>query len=734
MADQSVQKPSATEKIIMSSSKLISKLENLELLKGDTVPVNPSTNIEFLNEPRPAYEIFGNLEQLILFSDDDDDFFMPIVDDISHLAFVSQSVLSYIRTISPGTRLMKISDNIYNQTSKWLNSLFLKNSTATFLPSNIECLSKALRVALMCKFENYHKEGLQGVKSVSIYVNSKNPFLNDLKFVAYLVGLSESAIKVIASEDGVDHLNLVELNNQIETDKANNIIPLFLMADMGSSITGAFDSSLSELSEVSEKHQLWLHITGGYITSLAVSENKQENLKNVSSMTLDFEDWMGLPSVSYVLLHKQITVPDNNFFGIENQIRKIEAFPLWTVMQNLGRDRIVGAFSQAFQSCRVLYEMVSKARGFRLLSKNPSGDDDKDFFNATVVLFQFDGETSNDGKIEETSRGGIEKTNNSLYFDRLNSWLGQTLERDFPQLQLSLKDDKIFGTCIRYNPFELGVGEKVPSLETFAEFNEFFEAQSDILRATIEKKQVFNDLVENNKVLRLVKLNDDWAGLGGVHYVPEQMETIETDQGKTELNKLNMQLVERLKSSDNAFSLGESTDGVACIRQDNNSKHIKVIFGMVTSETDIEELLDLVVNAGNELQESSKVLDSMAEVIKKGIEAVETDLRKEADERVWNDGILRVVPVVGSVLNWINPLPKDGSGIKGRSLNLQQGVIESTENIYKYHMQLPLNKTSSTNHSRNGSQSSSSSKTVAVTAMSTLPDEGEPKIEPNALT
>lgn len=103
-------------------------------------------------------------------------------------------------------------------------------------------------------------------------------------------------------------------------------------------------------------------------------------------------------------------------------------------------------------------------------------------------------------------------------------------------------------------------------METFAEFFEFFEAQSDILCATIQKKQLFNDMVESSKVLKLVQLSDDWAGLGGVHYVPEHMEAIETDQGKAELNKLNMQLVDKLRRSDNAFSLGESTDGIACIR------------------------------------------------------------------------------------------------------------------------------------------------------------------------
>lgn len=58
-------------------------------------------------------------------------------------------------------------------------------------------------------------------------------------------------------------------------------------------------------------------------------------------------------------------------------------------------------------------------------------------------------------------------------------------------------------------------------------------------------------------------------------------------------------------------------------------------------------------------------------------------MQRESDEKLWSDGILRQVPVVGSVVNWWSPIVKE-SGIKGRSLNLQQGVVESTENIYKY--------------------------------------------------
>ena len=126
-------------------------------------------------------------------------------------------------------------------------------------------------------------------------------------------------------------------------------------------------------------------------------------------------------------------------------------------------------------------------------------------------------------------------------------------------------DHQIYGTCIRYCPFELSLGETVPSTEILEQFAEFFENQVDILKATVHQKAVFINLVEKSPVLRLVELAE-WAGLGGVHYVPENWETLLTDQAKTELNKLNTHLVDTLRTADNAFSLGEGADGLICVR------------------------------------------------------------------------------------------------------------------------------------------------------------------------
>lgn len=78
----------------------------------------------------------------------------------------------------------------------------------------------------------------------------------------------------------------------------------------------------------------------------------------------------------------------------------------------------------------------------------------------------------------------------------------------------------------------------------------------EILSATVAHKEVFQQLVSASPRLRLVDM-PGWAGLGGVRFIPQGWESLLlTDQAKEELNRLNIQMVERLRVTDAAFSLG----------------------------------------------------------------------------------------------------------------------------------------------------------------------------------
>lgn len=371
--------------------------------------------------------------------------------------FVHVKFSSSIKTISPG-RLAKISNSIHMQTSSWLAALFFSDSLATFLPTNTDCLAKTLRLALASKFDSYLSEGYFGIKPVSIYINATNPYLPDLKYAAFSISLPQQCIRVVSCASGF--LEISELEKQIEDDK--NLTPLMLFADFGSSLNGDVDGSLQELSAFSEKHKLWLHITGSQISSFALAQNQSEITKRVNSISIELDCWLGLPTIPTALLYKPFPALSQSVFEIESDL-KIDSFPLWVVLQNTGRERVIDAIAQAFHSCKIMHDMVSKTKGYKLLSKAPSAsDEDKSSSYTTVVLFQFDGsevgEMMADPNPPSKPNG---KDLNDLYYSRLNSWLYQTLERDFPQVQLSLLEHPTFGTSIRYSPFELSMGEKV---------------------------------------------------------------------------------------------------------------------------------------------------------------------------------------------------------------------------------------------------------------------------------
>lgn len=190
------------------------------------------------------------------------------------------------------------------------------------------------------------------------------------------------------------------------------------------------------------------------------------------------------------------------------------------------------------------------------------------------------------------------------------------------------------------------------------------------MNATVDHKKTLNKIIEvSGGELQLVEL-PGWAGLGGVRYLPAAWRSNNTeqlpDQGKEEINRINRELVAKLKETDSAFSLGEGRDGLSCVR-----------FGMVVAITDVEALANLVRQTGLDLEASTLALETMAVMIRKGIEEAQAELQRETEEKLWQEGLLRHIPVVGSLVNYFSPPQK--TSIKGRCLNLQNGRIEKSD-------------------------------------------------------
>ena len=251
--------------------------------------------------------------------------------------------------------------------------------------------------------------------------------------------------------------------------------------------------------------------------------------------------------------------------------------------------------------------------------------------------------------------------------------------------------------------------------------------QTSILNATVVQRERFIRSIDAEPRLEHVDIVN-WAGLGGVRYIPTEVVSAAAAQAQSEggdaqeekdpnnvnadqvrngiseqdestkdlIDHRNIQLVDQLRHSDSAFSLGEGGDPRELCRtrgdrvQTANNflfspsadLRICVRFGMVSMETDVSELLALVVKTGVELDDQVAQLNNMSEVIRRGIEQAQGELRRESDEALLQEGILRHVPIVGSFVNWFSPVTEKPT-IKGRCLSLNEGRVSSTGPLYE---------------------------------------------------
>lgn len=188
-------------------------------------------------------------------------------------------------------------------------------------------------------------------------------------------------------------MDISALQKQIGSDVASNRTPLFLIADTGSSLCGQVDNIL-RLQDVCRANAIWLHCRGHSLAAIAVTHGSSGVMAGgevkpiADSISLNLGSWLGLPNlpvaVSFFLsnislsmtikmyhlqlLHRQIQNNALSVFESDPVLsRRLSALSLWTTMQALGRDTISERIIQAFESCRIMYDIVSKSDGVRIL-------------------------------------------------------------------------------------------------------------------------------------------------------------------------------------------------------------------------------------------------------------------------------------------------------------------------------------------------------------------------------
>ncbi|KAF7266560.1 hypothetical protein GWI33_020068 [Rhynchophorus ferrugineus] len=731
--------------IAIEASEIVSRLEQAVEAPIDIENLRKPTTVFLGLEKKHTDEIIQIIQGLISTDDDGEPVAALHLDTLTKLVMVSHSLAAYCGGLERPI-LQKLSTRFTTDTTRWISQLFgFLDSSAFYHEDQFEGLVRITRMILHYKYPRYLEDGVLAFASSlpTIYSSISSP-LGIIQHLCRQLGLPLACIRPVPvnTHFGSQYtMDVAALQKMLADDSVTGRTPVIIIADVGTPVTGHVDN-VTRIKELSKTHGCWLHLRGHNLAALTLpSHQRNGHVSPVAdSFTLTLGSWLGISGLPNVTLYRlwdttstnrsrqvgvsrESTLPLLAGLNTDHQSRRIISLPLWAALQSLGKEGLLSRIRENFLASERLYSALDVFRHVRVLSPKPGGQSGAYtiteliskpaslamLFESTAccVVFQFTPEVKEDEVLTKVPP----------YYDKLNSWLGQILQIDVPQIPIDICELENVGVVLRFCPFE-NISGTQPSLEEFKTFIQCLEQQLVILRATIHHKETFKQLVEASPVLKIVEL-PDWAGMGGVRYCPEGWEELLTVQAKEELNNLNIALVDALRSTDSAFSLGEGQDGLMCVR-----------FGMLTPQSDVEELLNLVIRIGQSVEENSRVLDSMSEIVKKGIETATKDLQKENEERLWQEGIIRHVPIVGNIVNWWSPKTKE-TGVRGRSLNLTQGIVESTENIYKYHMQMQSGMTStggskspptpqiqtpvSASHSRSSSHASASSQSIKET-------------------
>jgi len=416
-------------------------------------------------EHRVPSDILKSLEQLVSYTDSDDDpeFPLPALDDVSHLALISHSIVAYLSHLDR-QQLLRVTNSISGDATRWLGSLFhFAHPASSFHADNADAVLRTVRLAIVARCPGYLEGGIPALAQPTFYI-SENTTPVRLQYACRQLGIPVEAIKIIPEHSQYGTMDVALLQKQIQLDVGNNRTPLLVVADIGASLCGYVDNLL-RLRDVCKAHNMWLHASGHGLAALVCSQSQGHVEEVLHSMALNLGSWLGVPSLPIVLLHRPLQNSALSAFESDPILsRRLNALSLWTSLQALGRKSIAERLHVAFQTCSILFEIASKCEGIRVLSHTPGSQtgaslsdiiqspfDVQALFDAAapVVAYQFDGSATiplgSSGSSasaavaaeRETAEGlrPLEKINNASYFDRLNSWLGQILQRDCPNVR-----------------------------------------------------------------------------------------------------------------------------------------------------------------------------------------------------------------------------------------------------------------------------------------------------------
>ncbi|XP_019747592.1 pyridoxal-dependent decarboxylase domain-containing protein 1 isoform X1 [Hippocampus comes] len=605
---------------------------------------------------------------------------MQNVGEQGHMALLGHSLAAYVSVLDR-ERLRKLTTRILSDTTLWLCRLFrYENGSAYFHEDDREGLVNVCRLVINACYDDYASEGyavLSSKQPVIYQSASSRPGLG--QHLCNQLGLPLSSLCTVPCNTlfGSQHqMDIALLDKLIKEDVESGKFPLLLIANAGTHLAGHTDK-LGRLRDLCDQYKMWLHVEGINLATLVLGEASSAVMAATrsDSMTLTPGPWLGLPAVTAVTLYRHEDPALSLAAGLTSSqpVEKLRALPLWLSLQYLGHSGIIQKIRHATMLSQQLLQnlkSVSSIKTSDVLAMEITLIDAltmvEDELHSPVVLLKYSQEitaASSSGSVDAYCAGEKE------VLDAINRWLGKQLAQMVPASGVDVVELEDEGTCVRFSPL-LTAADLGTQPEDVDNLVKKLLELVPLMTSTMSSRQDFKEEThQRSPYLRYVE-ELSWPGLGAVRYEP-QVEGIDDIRRTKEIKKINAELLKQLQELD--------TDIIFSTGPEFAKEEDCIFISMVADDIDVSELMETILTLGRDIEENGRLLENMTEVVRKGIREAELELLKANDEKLMEEGMLRQLPLVGSVLNWFSPVQ---TSIKGRTFSLAAGSLDSTEVTY----------------------------------------------------
>ena len=272
---------------------------------------------------------------------------------------------------------------VEHQTLRWLGEFVGFDAAATGIlvsggsAANLTALLVALRAVTGADDDR---------RAMRVYASAETHFSVAKAAQALGVGLAPIAV------DRDRRLDPATLRTAIARDRASGLVPICVVANAGTTSTGAVDP-LDAVATVAAEAGVWLHVDGAYGAPAAADpacRHLFSGLHRADSLCIDAHKWLYAPvDCSALLLHDAAatarafgagaddyvrilaTQPAETFafwdHGLELS-RRFRALKLWAILRFHGARRLAAAIGEDVRLATHLARLVADAEDFELLA------------------------------------------------------------------------------------------------------------------------------------------------------------------------------------------------------------------------------------------------------------------------------------------------------------------------------------------------------------------------------